>query len=185
MVATFLCIYLTTFAIYAIVVVHCLDNCCLLLKKRAREGGLSGSPWPQPSSGTTPTFTFWGHLFHTHFCALLLAPENNIFVKTCTQTGAQIHSKCNSKSLHFSAVFFLLFRSAQKSEHVFGPCLCAVQTTSGTDHMAHEMGGKIVRKGTQIHQESMTRTSPRKDIEKCGPRLDNLRNQCPTWSLNK
>ena len=32
--------------------------------------------------------------------------------------------------------------------------------------MAHEMGGKIVRKGTQIHQESMTRTSPRKDMEK-------------------
>ena len=43
---------------------------------------------------------------------------------------------------------------------------CAVQITSGTDHMAHEMGGKIVRKGTQIHQESMTRTSPRKDMKK-------------------
>ena len=56
---------------------------------------------------------------------------------------------------------------------------CAVQITSGTDHMAHEMGGKIVRKGTQIHQESMTRTSPRKDIEKSGARLENLRNMCP------
>ena len=32
--------------------------------------------------------------------------------------------------------------------------------------MAHEVGGKIVRKGTQIHQESMTRTSPRKDMKK-------------------
>ena len=42
----------------------------------------------------------------------------------------------------------------------------AVQITSGTDHMAHEMGGQIVRKGTQIHQESMTRTSPRKDMTK-------------------
>ena len=43
---------------------------------------------------------------------------------------------------------------------------CGVQITSGTDYMAHEMGAKIIRKGTQIHQESMTRTSPRKDMKK-------------------
>ena len=50
---------------------------------------------------------------------------------------------------------------------------CAVQITSGTDHMAHEMGGQIVRKATQLHQESMTRTSLRKDLEKKGARLEN------------
>ena len=46
------------FTISAIIVVHCLDNCFLLLRKRAREGGLSGSPWPQASSTITPHFTF-------------------------------------------------------------------------------------------------------------------------------
>ena len=52
------CVCLATFILSAIMVVHCLDNCCLLLKKRAREGGLSGSPWLQPSSGITLNFTF-------------------------------------------------------------------------------------------------------------------------------
>ena len=42
---------------------------------------------------------------------------------------------------------------------------CAVQIVSGTDHMEHDMGAKIFRKCTQIHQESMTGTSPRKYIE--------------------
>ena len=58
---------------------------------------------------------------------------------------------------------------------------CAVQITSGTDHMAHEMGGKIVRKGTQIHQESMTRTSPRKDMKKSGACLENVSKMCQKW----
>ena len=65
----------------------------------------------------------------------------------------------------FLLCFFKVSRGAQKSEHVFGRT-CALQITSGTNHMAHVIGGKIVRKGTQIHQESMTRTSPRKDMKK-------------------
>ena len=56
-----------------------------------------------------------------------------------------------------------------------GPA-CAVQITSGTDHMAHVIGGNIVRKGTQIHQESMTRTSPRKDMKKSGACLETIEN---------
>ena len=32
--------------------------------------------------------------------------------------------------------------------------------------MAHAIGGRVFRKGTQIHQESMTRTSPRKNMKK-------------------
>ena len=39
-----LCVCLATFAISAIVVVHCLDNCCLLFKKCAHEGGCQGAP---------------------------------------------------------------------------------------------------------------------------------------------
>ena len=53
---------------------------------------------------------------------------------------------------------------------------CAVQITSGTDHMEREMGAKVVRKGIQILQESMTRTSPGEDIEKSGARLGNIKN---------
>ena len=55
---------------------------------------------------------------------------------------------------------------------------CAVQITSGTDRMEHEMAAKVFRKGTQMHQESMTRTSPRKDIGKSGPCLEVIRNAC-------
>ena len=51
---------------------------------------------------------------------------------------------------------------------------CAVQITSVTDHMEHGTGAKAFRKGTHIHQESMTTTSPRKDIEKSSPRLENI-----------
>ena len=43
-VATFWCVCLTSFTISAIVVVHCLDNCCLLFKKCALEGGCQGAP---------------------------------------------------------------------------------------------------------------------------------------------
>ena len=39
-----LCVCLATFTISAIVVVHCLDNCCLLFKKCAHEGGCQGAP---------------------------------------------------------------------------------------------------------------------------------------------
>ena len=58
---------------------------------------------------------------------------------------------------------------------------CAVQITSGTNDMAHEMGGKLVIKGTQIHQESMTRTSLRKDMEKSGARLENVSKMWQKW----
>ena len=39
-----LCVCLATFATSAIVVVHCLDNCCLLFRKCAHEGGCQGAP---------------------------------------------------------------------------------------------------------------------------------------------
>ena len=52
------CVCLAFLTNVAIVVVHCLDNCCLLLKKWARQGGPSGSPWLEPFLGITPQFTF-------------------------------------------------------------------------------------------------------------------------------
>ena len=54
----------------------------------------------------------------------------------------------------------------------------AVQITSGTDHMELEINAEVLRKGTQIHQESMTRTSPRKDMEKSGACLENVLKLC-------
>ena len=35
---------LTTFTISAIIIVYCSDNCCLLFKQWAREGGCQGAP---------------------------------------------------------------------------------------------------------------------------------------------
>ena len=72
----------------------------------------------------------------------------------------------------FLLCLFVVSQGAQKSEHLGHAC--AVQITSGTDHMAHEMGRQIVRKGTQRHQESMTRTSPRKDMTESGACLENV-----------
>ena len=70
---------------------------------------------------------------------------------------------------------------ALKSQNMCLGHACAVQITSGTDHMAHVIGGKIVRKGTQIHQESMTRTLLRKDMKKSGACLENVSNTCQKW----
>ena len=77
---------------------------------------------------------------------------------------------------------FLSFLGALTSQNNDNMCLGhAVQITSGTDHMAHEMGGKIVRKGTQIHQESMTRTSPRKDMRKSNACLESVSEINQKW----
>ena len=80
---------LSTFEISAIVVVHCSDKCCLLSKKRAREGGLSGSLWAEAYPGITSHCSLQGHLFHIQFCALPFAPKitiltKNMFPEWCT-----------------------------------------------------------------------------------------------------
>ena len=139
------------------------------------RGRLSGSPWAQPSLVVS---TLGGHLFHIHFCALPFAPNNQIFVRTCAQHNAKLFSKCNSKSKHVYAPFVVVFRSARKSEHVCLGHACAVQITSGTNHLEHEMGAKVLRKGSHIHRESMIRTSPRKYIEQICALLRNTTNFC-------
>ena len=48
---------------------------------------------------------------------------------------------------------FVFFRALRTQNMCLGHA-CAVQITSGTDHMEHEMDAKVVRKGTQIHQEA-------------------------------
>ena len=86
-----LCVCLATFAISAIVVVHCLDNCCLLFKKCAREGGCQGAPghWNSLLFGM-PFFEhfFWNAFFHTN-------------VKFVTQ----IASKLDPKYCTFETIF--------------------------------------------------------------------------------
>ena len=89
--------------IVRITVVYCL--------KSGRARGAVRGPL---GSTIVRSFTFWGHLFHTQFCTLPSAPTNQIFVKTCTQNGAKIHSKCSFKSLHFSAPSFCSF--SERSE---------------------------------------------------------------------
>ena len=79
-------------------VVYCLNS-----------GRARGAVREPLDSTITPTFTFWGHLFHTHFCALPFAPQSDISVKTRAHNVAKIHSKCSSKSLHFSALSFCSF----------------------------------------------------------------------------
>ena len=173
-----MCVCLATFTIYAIVVVHCLDNCCLLFKKCAHEGGCQGA------AGLIHSYLFhllgapFSHtILYTTICLNKSDLRQNMYPKWCP----------NPLKMYFQIAIlfcsvFLSFLGALKSQNMCLGHACAVQITSGTDHMAHEMGGQIVRKGTQIHQESMTRTSPRKDMDKSGACLENVSNMCQKWS---
>ena len=68
-----LCVCLATFTISAIVVVHCLDNCCLLFKKCAREGGCQGAPghWNRVLFESVWA-TFFKHFFGAPFFTQIL-----------------------------------------------------------------------------------------------------------------
>ena len=81
-----LCVCLATFAISAIVVVHCLDNCCLLFKKCAREGGCQGAPghWNRYS------FEFVWASFFKHFLECLFSHKCQICDANCFQNGFTI-----------------------------------------------------------------------------------------------
>ena len=91
-----LCVCLATFTISAIVVVYCLDNCCLLFKKCAREGGCQGAPghWNRVlfESVWAPFFKhFFGVPFFTQMSNLWrkLLPKwtpNIVFLKPCFRT---------------------------------------------------------------------------------------------------
>ena len=77
---------------------------------------------------------------------------------------------------------FLSFLGALKSQNMCLGHACAVQITLGTNHMAHDKGGQRFSQGTQIHEESMTRTSLLKDMRKSGTRLDKYQKQMsPKW----
>ena len=84
------------------------------MRSDARGCPSPGAPWQPLGWGITRCFTFWGHLFHIQFCTLPFALKSQIFVKTCAQNGVEIHSKCNFKSLYFSALFFCSFSGRSK-----------------------------------------------------------------------
>ena len=144
------------------------------------RGGLSGSPWAQPSLRVSLFGgTFFTHSFvHYHFLPKSDLRQN-MYPKWC-QNPLKMY-------LQIAILFFYVFLSflgALRSQNMCLGHTCAVQITSGTDHMAHVIGGKIVRKGTQIHQESMTRTSPRKDMKKVALVL-NMCQKCVTNGVQK
>ena len=147
------CVCLATFTISAIVVVHCLDNCCLLFKKCAHEGGCQGAPGlnhRQPSLVVSPFGgTFFTHNFvHYHLLQKLRSSSKHVPKMVFKSTKNVFPNRYT-----FLLCFFVVSRGAQKSEHVFGLCLCS------PNHFGHRSHG--TRNGWKNHQKRYTNT-PRK-----------------------
>ena len=132
-------------------------SCCSLFgqllfivqKVRAR-GGLSGSPWADTSLPVSPFGgTFFTHNFvHYHLLQKIRSSSKHVpkMVPKSIQNEA-------SNRYTFLLCFFVVSRGAQKSEHVFGPCLCS------PNHFGHRSHG--TRNGWTNRQKRYTNT-PRK-----------------------
>ena len=126
------------------------------------RGGLSGSSWAQQSSlvsfsgGTFFTLTFVHyHLLHKVTFSLKCVPE---------MVAKSIQNEAPNRYTSLLRLF-VFFRALRTQNMCLGHA-CAVQITSGTDHMEHEMDAKVVRKGTQIHQEAWLEHRLEKTLKK-------------------
>ena len=136
---------LTTFTISGRIVVHCSDNCCLLFKKWAREGGCQGAP------GLNHRYLF--HLLTFIHYHLLPKVTSHFFVKHVPKMVLKSIQNVAPNRYIFLLRLFAVSRSEQKSEHVFAPCLCS------PNHFGHRSHG--TRNKCKSLQKRYTNT-PRK-----------------------
>ena len=132
-------------------------SCCSLFgqllfivqKVRAR-GGLSGSPWARAYVLVLP---FGGTFFTHNFVHYHLLQK----IRFSSKQVPKMTSKSIKNVIQIAILlcFFVVVvsRGAQKSEHVFGPCLCS------PNHFGHRSHG--TRNGWKNRQKRYTNT-PRK-----------------------
>ena len=142
-----------------------------------RDGCYHGAPgFPHIYSFHLLRAPFAHIILYTTICFKKSDLRHNMYPK-CYPNPLKMYSQI---AIIFCSVF-LSFLGALNSQSMCLGHANAVQITSGIDHMANIMGEKIVRKGTQIHQDNMTRTSHQKDMETSAAYLENVSKMCQKW----